>query len=73
MTAFRHLLDRCDLELLCIPLSTYIFSLTRNYGSGVSTIVVAIQRAYPVYTVIAEKYEAIRQPRHGEYAHERLL
>jgi hypothetical protein len=25
VTALRHLLDRCDFEFLCIPLSTYIF------------------------------------------------
>jgi hypothetical protein len=27
VAAFRHLLDRCDLEFLCVPLSTHTFSL----------------------------------------------
>jgi hypothetical protein len=27
VTALRHLLDRCDLELLCVPLSAHTFSL----------------------------------------------
>jgi hypothetical protein len=43
VTALRYLLDGSNLVFLCVPLSTHIFSLCPNYGSGVSMIVVAIQ------------------------------
>ena len=39
------LLDRCNLEFLWVPLSTHTSPCGRHYGSGVSTIVVAIHLA----------------------------
>ena len=52
MTALRHLLDRCNLEFLCVPLSTYAFSLCstlwlRSFydsrGDSISEFPVAVQ------------------------------
>ena len=63
VSAFCHLLDRRDLEFLRVPLSTYIFSLTQNYGSGLSTIVVAIQMTFNTEISIIPRYDGVENIR----------